>query len=55
MALSVGWVGSKFSGAWPGSHLPREDQILLGYPQLVSVALGMGGELRTRRRSWEGQ
>lgn len=42
MASRVGWVGSRLSVAWPGSDLPREGQILLGYPQLVSAALEAG-------------
>lgn len=52
----LGWeqVGSNsLGGTWPGLDLPREDQVLPGYPPLVvSSALG---EFKTRRRSWEGQ
>lgn len=51
----LGWeqVGSSQLGAtWPGLDLPREDQFLPGYPQLVSSALG---EFKTKRRSWEGK
>lgn len=40
MASRVGWVGSKLGSTWPGSDRPREDQVLLGYPWLVSAALG---------------